>query len=300
MENYYKLDQSMSLNWMSVVTHNIRLLEGAAVTLHPGFQQALDLLPTEYDAESYRDLIDAFGTHYMTEAYMGGSALQVAFFDSCLLYECDGQWVSDSSSSSWCHMAGDYNSDTWGFEETNEFWTENSEVSLQLLGGDAWAYGDIGSARGTVLNETEFAAWQASLLPAKTIPVSFTLEPISNLVADANLQANIETAIEAFFVEVNETNVALTDDLMKQDPWVMPDWCTCASSNPHCTDAMCCTGSATGRQRRDWFQAAVLADDPFSCDGPQSGGQLRGGYNKKKAKSGAAPPSCPSTVSRRR
>lgn len=64
------------------------------------FAAALSALPASYNPsdpinlQMYMDFIATFGTHYMTEAYMGGAAHLQTWFHSCFLSTFSEKWVS--------------------------------------------------------------------------------------------------------------------------------------------------------------------------------------------------------------
>ena len=98
--NYYEEAHSQSLNWKGMVSHAISILplDFFKPPLHPDFERAMALLPEAYssadDKRVYRDFIDGFGTHFVDEAFLGGSQIGQTFFSSCFLFECKGEPVS--------------------------------------------------------------------------------------------------------------------------------------------------------------------------------------------------------------
>jgi len=50
--------------------------------MSPFFKDAISNVPTVYDAQAYRNLINNFGTHYRKRVTLGGKLVQLAYASS--------------------------------------------------------------------------------------------------------------------------------------------------------------------------------------------------------------------------
>lgn len=57
------------------------------LTLAEGFWKALSSLPLTYDYSAYRQLLETYGTHYLTEGTLGGEYQALLEFDQQTLDE---------------------------------------------------------------------------------------------------------------------------------------------------------------------------------------------------------------------
>lgn len=64
------------------------------LTLAEGFWKALSSLPLTYDYSAYRQLLQTYGTHYLSEGSLGG--------EYQALLELDRQAFSSTSKNLWC------------------------------------------------------------------------------------------------------------------------------------------------------------------------------------------------------
>lgn len=64
------------------------------LTLAEGFWKALSSLPLTYDYSAYRQLLQKYGTHYLSEGSLGG--------EYQALLELDRQALASTSKNFWC------------------------------------------------------------------------------------------------------------------------------------------------------------------------------------------------------
>merc|ERR1719321_975563 len=69
---YYETDSSLSLQTHNTIWYSISLpMFGSQPALNQEFSAMISFLPDKYDYDTYMGVIDQFGTHVMTSAFMG-------------------------------------------------------------------------------------------------------------------------------------------------------------------------------------------------------------------------------------
>ena len=222
---FYEQNRSMALDYQAYIFHSVSLLpfpDPIRPTLE--FSIAESQLPLEYDPVKYREFIDDFGTHYMDTVYMGAMALSTCYFHSCFLDIWSGEKVFEQSSSSFLFIWHDVHGGGHGFNKTDVLFTNYSQTTVKLLGGDSWKHGRLD--KDHVLNQTDIDAWKKSIQEGdKMVPIRFSLTPITTLVQNPIKRAFVNRSIAEYVGEVSRQTEALVNSLVPPDKWKTPKWC---------------------------------------------------------------------------
>lgn len=219
---YYEKDDSQSLQseFMEWFTVTLADLVPEPTT---EFKLAVNLLPLKYDPVKYRRFIDDFGTHYISQASLGGMVLSTTFFHSCFLEQYSGEFVSEQSSTSFIFIFNDGSSHGQGTNTTNKLFEQWSETTVKMVGGEAWRY--LKLDKNNTLTPEEIAAWAQTILGPKMQPIQFKLEPILDLIANPTKKDNLNKTLQLYVDDVRTQNEDLEKLLIPADPYVKPDWC---------------------------------------------------------------------------
>ena len=222
---FYEQNRSMALDYQAYIFHSVSLLsfpDPIKPTLE--FSLAESQLPLEYDPVKYREFIDDFGTHYMDTVYMGAMALSTCYFHSCFLDIWSGEKVFEQSSSSFLFIWHDVHGGGHGFNKTDALFTNYSQTSVKLLGGDSWKHGRLD--KDHVLNQTDIDAWKKSIQEGdKMVPVRFSLTPITTLVQHPVKRNFVNRSIAEYVGQVSRQTESMVNSLVPPDKWKTPKWC---------------------------------------------------------------------------
>ena len=228
---YFEHDDSMSLMYRKLSYYDVEVLEILA-ELHPDFKGAVANLPatnTTSARDAYRSFVNAYGTHYMHRARMGGMLLQESFFHSCLLMQYKSQSVYEQSSSSFLGIIHDDKDSGKGSNITNAMWQKWSSQNVTMIGGftdkfpvptrdEPWEKGTLQDWMDTV----KFSP----------LPVQYEVRPLTDLIDDKAKVALLTDAIMDYSAEVRRMNKDAASEFAKKDPFTKPSWCT-YGGGPH-------------------------------------------------------------------
>jgi len=214
---------SLSLQANFLLSYSVVILPPYSST--PEFQIDVASLPATYagNEQAYQEFIDSYGTDFITGANMGGQLVANVFFESCFLATENEDYVSHSSSSSIFGIAGDSSGGQFSNTSASEQFKQWSDVSISLLGGNGSAYGVLGW--NNTINPTQLEQWKASIM-SRPQPVKFSMQPITSLITDANIAANVKAALASYGASVNAANENLINTIMAGHPVPpQPSWC---------------------------------------------------------------------------
>lgn len=227
---YYEQDNSQTLASEFLIYSTVTLAD-LVDTPTWEFKLALDLLPLKYDKVKYRQFILDFGTHYMTQASVGGMALATTFYHSCFLEQYSGEYVWQQSSNSFIFVFNDGSASGHGTNTTDKLFEEWSQQTVKLVGGEAGKYLKLG--RNNTLNQTECALWEKSVLGPKMQPIQFQLASILDLVPPNSPKfANLNQSLADYDAEIAQQQIDLQKVLEPRDPWIKPSWCNYSPKPP--------------------------------------------------------------------
>lgn len=225
---YYENDNSLSLEYKFLIWHQLLIPSFIAKPTFE-FQIAVDSLPSTYSNETYQGFIKQWGTHYMSNAYIGGSALLTAYFHSCFLEQYGGKFVSSESSSSFFGLFSHGSSNHHGFNNTDIKFKKWSKVEGKLVGGYASQYGILNWTN--TMDAQECQNWEDTI-KFDMAALKFSLTPLSDLFNDATKEANFQHALDVYGANVAEYNDNLVKSLVPKDPHIVPPWCTKGGPHP--------------------------------------------------------------------
>lgn len=220
-------NDSMTSQQQFYAYHDVSLYPLPEPTPTLEFGLAALKLPLEYKGNEaqYREFIDDFGTHYMTQATMGALVLATTYFHSCLLDVWSGEKITEQSSSSFFGIWGDSHAGGHGHNKTDERFYQFSETVVQLLGGDAQKHGKL--TRAKKLNQTDIDEWKQSITGAgKMVPISFQMKPIFDLVKSQVKKENLNRTMHDYYTEVGSYIESMVQAIKPIDPSHKPSWCT--------------------------------------------------------------------------
>ncbi len=228
---FFEKNYSMALSYKYDIAHSVTLVPTPHGHPQPSreFKLAALLLPKRYQGNeaAYRDFIDVFGTHYMSQTYMGGSALLTNYFHSCFLHTFSMKAVSEASSSSFLGIYNDQHAKGWGSAIDKKLWDSYSQIDLKLNGGNASAYGPLGL--GDSLDPFQVAWWQSSLSADKLVPLTYELRDITDVMGggwiDDGIVQNLLQGLKAYDAEIGVQMQQLQNSLVEKDNYTKPDWC---------------------------------------------------------------------------
>ena len=222
---FFESDSSLSLDERYFIRHAVTLQDLPAPEPTWEFKLAAALLPLKYEGneEAYTQFVQDFGTHYMKSAQMGALALQTAYFHSCMKTQFGGEFVSESSSSSFIGIVDWGGGGGRGYNKSNELFYNYSEVTVKLLGGDATRHGQLDPKHP--LSGPDVKSWLASIDGMAMVPVNFELAPITSLLKNPITRANLNRSINAYASVVGEQMQSLANDLVPLDHYKSPPWC---------------------------------------------------------------------------
>ncbi|KAM4697664.1 perforin-1-like [Rhinophrynus dorsalis] len=198
---------------LSCVYYSLSLDHKPPLTYH--FHKALRALPSTYDINTqaqYRHLIKRYGTHFISQADVGGQALEVTAIKTCRaamdgrsldeLKDClsmeasaavTGKTEMDAKSKA-CQQMSQNATRGESFHQTfNErLWQiSGGKVTFELLSFDVSKPG----------SEAAFSRWMESLKSDPDI-VTYSLEPLHNLVrSEGHQRENLRKAISDYIME---------------------------------------------------------------------------------------------------
>mmetsp|Transcript_4976 Transcript_4976/g.11527 ORF Transcript_4976/g.11527 Transcript_4976/m.11527 type:complete len:431 (-) Transcript_4976:38-1330(-) len=219
---YYKYDSSQSLQYKFLIWHSMVIPEFPVPTPTMLFKISVSQLPATYDNATYANFIDEWGTHYMSTAQMGGSALMTQYFHECFLSQYGGKYVYQESSSSFFGIFKSHSGSNSGYNHTDGNYKAWSNSTIKLLGGDADKYGDLNWTNP--LSAADVQKWEDSIKD-NMMPLTFSFQPLHNLVSDATVKQNMVRALTEYGASIKTQNDRLVNSLVPQDPHTKPAWC---------------------------------------------------------------------------
>ncbi|XP_044873012.1 perforin-1-like [Mauremys mutica] len=206
--------------------------------LMPQFSRALRSLPPSYDSATYRPFLATYGTHYVSQADLGGRVRQLTAIPTCRA-ALDGLTATEIKACLGSQFLQDL-----GLSQTSKRSSQgrgssqapNMEKRIQVTGGNSFSK----QLFSTEQNASSFSTWSGSL---KTSPdlVSYSLTPIHTLVrAGDPRQEALRQAVKEYVAERGRRRSCPRScpEGGQADPW---DPCKCYCSGNPLTNSMCCS-----------------------------------------------------------
>jgi len=219
---YYKYDASQALQYKFLIWHSLVVPAFPTPATTLPFKISVSGLPASYDNASYTAFLDEWGTHYMSSAQVGGSALMTQYFHSCFTQQYGGSYTSQQSSSSFFGIFGHHSDTAGGNNKTDGNFKQYSNTTIKLLGGAADKYGDLNWTN--TMDAAQVQDWEDSI-KTNMVPLTFSFTPLHSLIADAAVASNVKRALVEYGADVATYTQSLVNHLIPQDPHFRPPWC---------------------------------------------------------------------------
>ncbi|KAG6926593.1 perforin 1 [Chelydra serpentina] len=208
--------------------------------LTPQFSRALRSLPPSYDSAIYQPFLAKYGTHYVSQADLGGRVQQLTAVQICRavldgltstrIKAClDSQFLQDLGLSSLSSYPPSNNQS----RESSQ--APYMEKRIKVTGGNS----DAKQLFSTEQNASSFSTWMASLRASPDL-VSYSLMPIHTLVrpGDPRREA-LRQAVKEYVAERGHRKSCTGSCPQGAGPTLRPCKCSC-SGNP-LTNSRCCS-----------------------------------------------------------
>ncbi|XP_030418119.1 perforin-1-like [Gopherus evgoodei] len=206
--------------------------------LLPQFSRALRSLPPSYDSATYWPFLAMYGTHYVSQADLGGRVRQLTAIPTCRA-ALDGLTATEIKACLGLQILQDL-----GLSQTSNQGSKGRESSqvpymekrIKVTGGNS----DSKQLFSTEQNASSFSTWMESLKASPDL-VSYSLTPIHTLVraGDPRREA-LKQAVKEYVAERGQRRSCPRSCPQggQADPW---DPCKCYCSGNPLTDSMCCS-----------------------------------------------------------
>ncbi|CAF1023346.1 unnamed protein product, partial [Didymodactylos carnosus] len=247
IQNFYEYNFYLAWIYRQIIWYTLAVPSFPPPKLNPIAQRAFDQLPTTYDATNvdvWKQFFDAYGTHYVVSADMGGMAWAEDWIQKCLFERRTETWIKEQTSRSFFGFFSSYSSATSDGHTLNvdKEYKELTWSTFKLVGGIETP--DL----------RRFDKWLASI-KYHPRPVNYRLMPIHTLLPNGAQRDALETASILFRSEmVNESNAHIVNMESIQQS---------ANSNPA---IKCQPFTAKNRKRRDLSVQDLSDKDELSTD----------------------------------
>jgi len=224
MKKFYEEDMAFAVAQIFNEKYTLALnaplgLPQRDLPLHPKFIEAVNALPSSNSPKDYRDFINRFGTHFVSDVTLGARLQSQDYFHRCLLYKYGDK--SSEKKSGFNLLIVSKKSAQFGATGTLDAeWTEYSKSLIQFEGGNPFYF-----------TPEKYDDW---LLTTSTnpAPISKTLDPISDLVhkIDPSKGLLMQQAVTAYVKEKATAETTVEAALKALDPKERFTWCP---SYPH-------------------------------------------------------------------
>ncbi|XP_075784795.1 perforin-1-like isoform X2 [Pelodiscus sinensis] len=229
------------LSEVSCVYYRLRLTPQHR--LAPQFSQALHQLPPSYEPDTYRSFLATYGTHYLSQAVLGGLVRQLSAIPTCraVLDGLTDAEIRENLGSEFLEDLGlnQFSSDSHTHEPSSQGNLSSPmsymEKRVEVIGGSRHTKELFSTNQST----TTFAAWLESLKASPGL-VSYSLGPIHTLASPGDPRREaLRQAVKEYVAERGQ----------RMCPWSCSeggyfdslDPCTCHCSGNPLTNSMCCS-----------------------------------------------------------
>lgn len=221
VHKYYREDDALLEYYHFLTYYKLTLPSLPIPALHPQTAKAVARLPRFYKSNpntpewrAYRNFIAQFGTHFMSEARMGGVIKMTTYFHRCLLSQFNADWVVKQSGWSFLGIINYKKGGSQYKGKVDIKWEEHSENQVSLQGGFS--------------NLFDVADWTDWLPSVKQNPftVSYAVEPIYSLIKDSDRSNSMAAAIKDYLSSSQTDLDREIAELSPNDPFIKPSWCT--------------------------------------------------------------------------
>ena len=220
-EQYYEQDDASSTNYLWVSFYKIDQSKWSGIQVDSIFQQIVGMLPRTYDAStksSYFSFFSRYGTDYITTLHMGGTMQANVEFHKCFSSSYSAEWVFEMSSFSLLGLINIGSEKDKYEKKVDENFKKYSKTYLCYVGGDQ------------SLNATDWQQWMGTIHNAY-MPTQIETQPLTDLVTDPVIKANLVQARKDYLMKAQETFNATLTTLAANDPHTTLPCCN--STLPH-------------------------------------------------------------------
>nr|XP_023956503.2 perforin-1-like isoform X1 [Chrysemys picta bellii] len=202
------------------------------------FSRELKSLPPSYDSATYQPFLATYGTHYVSQADLGGRVQQLTAVQTCRA-ALDGLTATEIKAclgSQFFQDLGLSQTSKQSSEGTGSSQAPYMEKRIKVTGGNSYSK----RLFSTEQNASSFSTWKDSLKASPDL-VSYSLMPIHTLVSlDKPRQEALKQAVKEYVAERGRKKSCPRSCPQggQADP-LDPCKCTC-SDNP-LTNSMCCS-----------------------------------------------------------
>ncbi|TFJ97892.1 Perforin-1 [Platysternon megacephalum] len=202
--------------------------------LEPQFSRALRSLPSSYDSATYWPFLAMYGTHYVSQADLGGRVRQLTAVQTCRA-ALDGLTASDITACLGSQFLQDLGL-SQSSQGTGSSQAPYMEKRMKVTGG----HSDSKELFSTEQNASSFSTWMESLKASPDL-VSYSLRPIHTLLrpGDRRRQA-LRQAVKEYVAERGRRR-SCPRSCPEGGQADSLDPCKCYCSGNPLTNSMCCS-----------------------------------------------------------
>lgn len=188
---YFTNSKSLSISWLNIAYYEATVVLLPPPTLDPMFVKALSLLPSPYNTSNpmhvsaYAEFFTSFGTAFTDSIVLGGSFAGYLWYDKQLLSVQTKEEIIQEAHWSFLNIINSghgSNSTTYN-------------VSTSFTGTLITEYSYLGGNTNFAMNQWD--EWLPTVLGDLAI-VQYHLQPITLLITNATIQANVVTALSDY------------------------------------------------------------------------------------------------------
>jgi hypothetical protein len=220
-------DDAASLAYKYLIWHSVQLVDMGAAPSYD-FKTATTALPLQLagNEATYMEFVKDFGTHVMTQTYMGGLALVTTFFHECFYNYFSVETLVEIIEH---HFGLFYHSSSTKITNTTKndtLFEEWSETEVVIAGGDAASHASLW--QNGSYKHAQVEAWESTVKDNKMVPIGYELKPLADFMlgwADPQVVTNVNKTIVNYFTAAGDIIKSLAKDLEPKDPHIKPKWC---------------------------------------------------------------------------
>jgi len=193
--NEYSISMRRTLSWYDLTLSPIILFNQELTNkyMDPDLKYMIDHLEEDYERPNvklyYRAIIDFWGTEFVTHCVMGGEANTEAYFKKDLIKTHEISRIIQESSFSFLGLINSRNYNFKNDTKIAQWLRESAHVRTRFIGGRV--------NQNEVTTKTPWDSFVESLRTEPTA-INYKLMPITFLIKNPKLKANMEVAINEY------------------------------------------------------------------------------------------------------
>ncbi|KAG6926597.1 perforin 1 [Chelydra serpentina] len=221
---------------MSCVYYRLSLTQDPQ--LIPPFYRALRSLPSSYDSTTYRPFLAKYGTHYVSQAHLGGRVRQLTAVQTCraVLDGLTANQIKARLDSQFLQYLGFSQSSKQSSQGLGSSQVPYMEKRIQVTDGHSYSK----QLFSTKQDASSFSTWKASLRASPDL-LSYSLRPIHTLVRPGNPRREaLKQAVKEYVAERGHRK-SCSGSCPQEGQADVFDPCKCSCSGNPLTNSMCCS-----------------------------------------------------------